>query len=117
MAIIRNHTPPAVIVVRIIAGFVSLIAAALTVVAQNTNLDALMVLLYPLFPGLIAGILITGGHGGSNAQETVAKIVAPEVNAAFYALLILTAHKIWRALLSRPNAYRQTPKQHEAKQP
>lgn len=75
-----------------------------------------MVLFYPLFPGLIAGLLITGGHGGSNAEEAVAKFVAPAVNAVFYALLILIAHKVWRTLLSKPTGYRQNPKD-EAQQP
>jgi hypothetical protein len=100
-----------------VAGLVALIAAALTIVAQNTSLDALMVLFYPLFPGLIAGLLITGGHGGSSAEEILAKILAPAVNAVFYSVVILIAHKIWRVLINRPNAYRRNSDQKEADTP
>ena len=106
-ATIRSHAEPAVIAVRTLAGLLAAVVTGLTVFAQNADPDSIVPLVYPLFPGLIAGLMITGGHGGTHNEEIAARIVAPIVNAIFYAGLILIAHKVWRALLSKPTAYRQ----------
>jgi len=50
-----------------------LAAAVLTFVGWKQN-DALL-LAYPLLPGLISGLLITGGHGGTATQEAIAPFV------------------------------------------
>ncbi len=57
--------------------------AGLTVTAYRFGGEALF---YFAFPGLICGLLITGGHGGTMLQETVAEIVAVGVNMGIVAL-------------------------------
>jgi hypothetical protein len=80
-----------------------LAAAVLTFVGWKQN-DALL-LAYPLLPGLISGLLITGGHGGTATQEAIAPFVAALVNAAFYFVIPVGFRLIWRRLIARPTAY------------
>lgn len=88
------------------AGIVGVMAAGLTIFAEQSHDEAvIMPLFYPLMPGLISGILITGVHGGTATEEKVATIVAALTNAAFYAFLIIAARWIWRTLIARPTAY------------
>jgi len=45
------------------------------------------VLFYLLFLGLALGLMITGGHGGTHFEESLAPIVGVAVNTIFYAIL------------------------------
>jgi uncharacterized membrane protein YeaQ/YmgE (transglycosylase-associated protein family) len=58
-------------------------------------------LFFPLFPGLIAQLLITGGHGGTTTQEMLAPIVGATVNLFAYTLLILGASKLFRRFIPK----------------
>ena len=63
------------------------VISALAVVTCLTVAFALVqssVLFYSLFPGLAAGLRITGGHGGSKLQETIAPVVSFVVNWIIY---------------------------------
>src|SRR6266446_10502188 len=66
---------------------ICLVVAPLTwFVWEGSNQAAANVLTIPLFPGLIAGMLIFGVHGGgTSAQDTAAFLVSVIVNVAFYA--------------------------------
>ena len=45
------------------------------------------VLFYVLFPGMAVELLITGGHGGTRAEEAVAPFVGVAVNILVYSAL------------------------------
>ena len=53
-------------------------------------------LFYLLFPGLVIGILITGGHGGTVGEERIASVVSFAVNALVYSALVFSALAIKR---------------------
>ena len=44
---------------------------------------------YFLFPGLATGLLITGGHGGTDFEEAVAPWIAFLVNWLFYCAVLI----------------------------
>lgn len=52
-----------------------------------------------LYPGLVIGLLITGGHGGTHAEDTVAIILGFVVNASAYTAL-------WTAIFLTVRRYR-----------
>ena len=81
-----------------------LVAGILTFLGW-TQSEALL-LSYPLMPGLIAGLLVTGGHGGTAVQEAIAPWVASMVNAIFYFGLVVIARLIWKKLISPPHISR-----------
>ncbi|MES2392059.1 MAG: hypothetical protein V4555_10490 [Acidobacteriota bacterium] len=97
MANARVTLSPSSAIFAILSTFAMLTAAGLTLLARLTNdVSTAMVLFYPLFPGLIASLLITGGHGGTASEERTATIVAILVNALFYLLIVLTIRFFWR---------------------
>lgn len=71
-----------------------------TVVAEKTESTSALAV---AMPGLICHLLITGGHGGTHAEEaagfTVAIIVNASLGAAFFAFVFL----VWRHLSLRTN--------------
>jgi hypothetical protein len=85
----------------VIAG---LIAVGLTIFVEKSHGKVIVPFFFPLMPGLVAGLLVTGGHGGTAIQENVAIGVAAFINAAFYVVIILVARWMWRSLIARPNA-------------
>jgi hypothetical protein len=90
-----------------LATILALAAAIFSFIAESAQGETPTLLFFPLMPGLITGLFITGGHGGTATQEAIAPWIASVVNAAFYFLLVLIGGIIWRKLISRPTAYRQ----------
>jgi hypothetical protein len=80
-------------------GLLSVTAAVFTVYGWKHS-EAIL-LSYPLMPGLIAGLLTTGGHGGTATEEAVAPWIAGIVNAVFYFAIPVIPRLIWRKLTSR----------------
>lgn len=82
----------------VVLGFAAigaLLMALITVVAEKTNQTmAVMVAL----PGLICHLLITGGHGGTDFQETVGSCVAVAINACLGAAFFLLINALLRHL-------------------
>ena len=72
--------------------------AAFTVFVQASPNVSKLPLLFLLLPGIFAGLFITGFHGGTATQETLARIVGPTINALFYAFLLFLPRIIWRSL-------------------
>ena len=68
---------------------------------SSSNLLFSLILFLALFPGMAAQMLITGGHGGTMAQETLAAIIGPSVNIVVYSLLSLGAAKVFHKFLSK----------------
>jgi hypothetical protein len=63
------------------------------------------VFFYLLYPGVVASLLITGGHGGTQFEEAIAPPVAFIVNAFVYAPLIAAVLAIYgRARRKRTRA-------------
>lgn len=61
--------------------------AGFTIAAYQFGVEGLF---YVTFPGLICGLMITGGHGGTVLQERTAEIVAVVVNVGMIALAYIT---------------------------
>ncbi len=61
--------------------------AVVTIAAYSYLNDALF---FAAYPGLICGLLITGGHGGTSFQELLSRVIAVLVNMSIVALLFLT---------------------------
>ena len=55
-------------------------------------------LIYLLFPGLVLGLLITGGHGGTELEDKIAAVVSFLVNLLAYTFLCSAAFWIHHAL-------------------
>ena len=79
--------------------FVALLTFLLKITVSEFFLGA-------LFPGEIASILITGGHGGTNVEECVGTVVSIIVNAlvyfAVFELLILVRRRMWKGQAGGP---------------
>ena len=103
------------IVIFSFSAIVAITAAGLTIFVELSHDEAVIPILYPLMPGLIAGLLITGGHGGTATEEKIAAIVAALVNAVFYSALILISRRIWNLLLRRRDAYARNAQEYESK--
>ena len=52
------------------------------------DLSNALALIYPLFPGEVLSLLITGGHGGSQAQEWIGLVFGVCVNALVYSAVL-----------------------------
>jgi hypothetical protein len=52
---------------------------------------------YALFPGNVVHLLITGGHGGTRAQEAVAPYVGCVTNIAAYSIVIFISARIGKS--------------------
>jgi hypothetical protein len=72
------------------------IAAVLTLLFHFFYNSA--ILFYLLFPGLMIGLLITGGHGGTRTEEAIAPIAAFVVNFLFYFMFAVGVLQIRRKL-------------------
>ena len=115
MAQTRIHFSPSEIFTLGLVFVVAASAALLTLLFEWHPSQLMYPLFFPLFPGIMAHVLITGVHGGTAAQETVAVYVAAAVNGAFYAFIIFIFKIVWRSLSRRHTAYRQHPAQKEPK--
>jgi hypothetical protein len=67
---------------------------------SSSNLLFSLILFLALFPGMAVQMLITGGHGGTMAQETLAAIIGPSVNIIAYSLLCWGAAKVFHKFVS-----------------
>jgi hypothetical protein len=103
MAESRIRFTPVDWVFLLVAGFTALIVAGLTLLLESisSNLPGVSFLAIPLFPGLITGLMITGAHGGTAAQEAIAPWVAAFVNGITYAIVIFVFRVIWRYAISK----------------
>jgi hypothetical protein len=102
----RLHLAPFDLVTLFFGALLGVTAGALTFYGWKQS-DAIL-LSYPLMPGLIAGLLTTGGHGGTATEEAIAPWIASIVNAVFYFAIVVVARIIWLKLISRPpTAYRR----------
>jgi len=52
------------------------------------------VLFCALFPGNIASLMITGGHGGTRAEEAIAPVVEILINVAAYVAVVIATNKV-----------------------
>jgi hypothetical protein len=52
---------------------------------------------YALFPGNVVKLLITGGHGGTKLEDTVAPYLGALTNIAAYSIFILGCARIAKA--------------------
>jgi len=85
--------------------FASLIVGSLTLIAEHSANPLVMDgLFFPLASGLIAGILITGFHGGTATQEAAAPYIAAVVNIICYLLFLLLIRVLWRYLMAQRNS-------------
>lgn len=57
------------------------LVSLLTILLRVTSADFL---LYPLFPGEIASLAITGAHGGTNVEEFLGTLVGLIINVLLY---------------------------------
>jgi hypothetical protein len=71
------------------AGSISLAIVAFSMLLNH--LTRAHVFLFLLLPGLAVGLLITGGHGGSQFEESLALVVGFAVNLIVYAILCAVA--------------------------
>lgn len=76
----------------------ALVAALLLLCSRLFDWIGFLVLLYP---GEILGLLITGGHGGTRAEENLAMAVSLAVNTTVYSLIGTTVVSAARALRRR----------------
>ena len=85
-----------------VATLVSVIVGLLTLLAEKaSDTFVFTCLFYPLMPGLFAGLLVTGPHGGTHAQEVGAICIAAAVNIFCYLLILLIPYALWRYLMSQ----------------
>ena len=75
-----------------------LVVSALMIAVRFVVSDMLFYLLYP---GLMLGLLITGGHGGTVFEDRIAAIVGFLVNLLVYTLVLSIAISIWRRTRAR----------------
>jgi len=79
--------------IALLAGFVLAI-----LVHQILATTALGVAFYAAMPGVMAHLLITGGHGGTLTEERLGSVLEIAVNTVFYAVLLfcirLLLHKL-----------------------
>jgi hypothetical protein len=68
--------------------------AFMTVWTQKSGPDMFVL----MFPGLWCGLLVTGGHGGTPAQETAGTIVAVAVNMLLVAVPFLLVALVFSKL-------------------
>jgi len=84
------------------ATLVSLVVGVVTLVAESsTNPLVMDALFFPCAPGLFAGLLITGAHGGTHTQESMAPWIAALVNIVFYLSILLLLRALWSHLKSQ----------------
>ena len=76
----------------------ALVAALLLLCSHLFDWIGFLVLLYP---GEILGLLITGGHGGTRAEQYLAMAVSFAVNTTLYTLIGTIAVSAARALRRR----------------
>jgi hypothetical protein len=82
-------------------GFLSATTLAiLTVVAEKTDITSAMAV---AMPGIICHLLITGGHGGTRAEEVAGFTVAIIVNASLGAGFFAFAFVVFRHLDRKTN--------------
>jgi hypothetical protein len=55
-----------------------------------------IVLFYVLFPGAVVSLLITGGHGGTGAEEAIAQVAGGFVNVLILSVLLRGAARVLR---------------------
>ena len=70
------------------------VITAIVIVASLTIIQRLIeswgdLLFYPLFPGEVLSLLITGGHGGSLVQEWIGLAFGIGVNVLVYSAVLL----------------------------
>jgi len=51
-------------------------------------------LFYALYPGNFVSLLITGGHGGTRAEEAIALVVGILINIATYTVVVIARNKL-----------------------
>ena len=68
---------------------------------SSSNLLLSSVLFYALFPGMAVQMAITGGHGGTMAQDTSAPIIGAAVNIIADSLLGWGAAKVFHTFASK----------------
>jgi hypothetical protein len=82
-----------------VAALVSLIVGLLSLIAEKTSNPLISdALFFPLAPGCIVGLLITGGHGGTQTQEAIAPYVAAIVNIVCYLVALGVLAALWHYL-------------------
>ena len=59
------------------------------------------VLIYPLYPGLMVHLLITGGHGGTLTQQRIGFVAELLTNLTVYVAGTLLCAIAWRSLHAR----------------
>jgi hypothetical protein len=64
------------------AGLTSIVFVSLLTILLRITMSGFF--FYPLFPGEMASILITGGHGGTDVEELGGTVVGIVVNAFVY---------------------------------
>ncbi len=84
------------------AAVLGLTAAGLTFLLEFRPDESLLPLLYPLIPGVMVRLLITGGHGGTALQEVVGSWMGTLVNAAFYGCIPFGVKMAWNSLKNEP---------------
>ncbi len=52
-------------------------------------------LFYALYPGNFVSLLITGGHGGTRAEEAIALVVGILINVAAYVVVVIAKNKVF----------------------
>lgn len=65
----------------------------LTIALYLTNS---ILLFYVLFPGAVISLLITGGHGGTRAEEAIAPVIGALVNVFILSALLRGAARMLR---------------------
>jgi hypothetical protein len=55
---------------------------------------------YAGFPGMMGSLFITGGHGGTIAQERLAPVVELAINTVCYSVVLLCTAKLSKRLRS-----------------
>lgn len=77
-----------------------LVVSVLTALLQGLRIEATLAF---LMPGPICSLVVTGGHGGSNADELIGGILAFAVNWLTYSFGALVVLTIGRAILKKLN--------------
>jgi hypothetical protein len=71
--------------------------AVATLQAATHFLDQLW-LLGPLMPGIMVGLLITGGHGGTHMQDRIAIVLSFGVNTIVYTLVGVAIASVFQTI-------------------